>query len=456
MAKPFHAVEELDEGCVLGWMEATGTTKYWQVRMYWRDNPKGAGYVVRSTRIPFEESRASRNKAKRKANQIWRDFIGDVSVGDSPIKTRKVQDVVHSYAKQIRWWAEQNEKSGKDIYIIKGGRQVKGHSPFWTTAKVDAIDNILTHLEPYWETLPTHDFRKVTQRDLAYFYEWAGANKEWSPSWTHRVITQIRMIWRYGFDEGWADFIPSPFRPPAQTAERKRQPLQEEEWLNMVYWAKDRYNSVDPKNKAAAYNKEAAFQFWAWLNFISWTGIRPPSGRVEKNLIRWEDIVPAPRNRWIIRRKDKTEYAAPILEAAYPFIQMLRDQQKRHDLEDCPWVFAHTRDKSGSHKKGDPIKSFRTQWQTMLKELELWEAWGTAQKDKLVPYALRGFFITMSLRHGVELEKLSRSLGTSSRVVNQTYYDFQTEKEIDELVKRSGLADIGSVTYDENGYPILS
>lgn len=62
----------------------------------------------------------------------------------------------------------------------------------------------------------------------------------------------------------------------------------------------------------------------------------------------------------------------------------------------------------------------------------------------------------MSLRHGVELEKLSRSLGTSSRVVNQTYYDFQTEKEIDELVKRSGLADIGSVTYDENGYPILS
>ena len=66
MAKPFHAVEELDEGCVLGWMEATGTTKYWQVRMYWRDNPKGAGYVVRSTRIPFEESERAETKPNEK------------------------------------------------------------------------------------------------------------------------------------------------------------------------------------------------------------------------------------------------------------------------------------------------------------------------------------------------------------------------------------------------------
>ena len=33
----------------------------------------------------------------------------------------------------------------------------------------------------------------------------------------------------------------------------------------------------------------------------------------------------------------------------------------------------------------------------MLKGLGLWEDWGTAQSEKLVPYSLRGFFITMSL-----------------------------------------------------------
>ena len=49
----------------------------------------------------------------------------------------------------------------------------------------------------------------------------------------------------------------------------------------------------------------------------------------------------------------------------------------------------------------------------------------------------------------------ANSLGTSERVIDQTYYDFQTEKEMAELMKRASVADLGSVTYDENGYPIL-
>ena len=61
----------------------------------------------------------------------------------------------------------------------------------------------------------------------------------------------------------------------------------------------------------------------------------------------------------------------------------------------------------------------------------------------------------MSLRNGVNAQKLANSLGTSVRVINQTYYDFKTEKEIDELIKRSGVAAIGTLSYDADGYPIL-
>jgi site-specific recombinase XerD len=92
----------------------------------------------------------------------------------------------------------------------------------------------------------------------------------------------------------------------------------------------------------------------------------------------------------------------------------------------------------------------------MLKDIELWEDWGTARKDKLVPYSLRGFFITMSLNRGVDVRKLAKSLGTSVRVIDQTYDDFQTERELDELLKGSGVADIRKVSYDESGFPILS
>ena len=62
----------------------------------------------------------------------------------------------------------------------------------------------------------------------------------------------------------------------------------------------------------------------------------------------------------------------------------------------------------------------------------------------------------MSLNRGVDVRKLAKSLGTSVRVIDQTYDDFQTERELDELLKGSGVADLKKVSYDENVYPTLS
>lgn len=466
MSKAFVSIEPLDDGCVLG-TRKMGEVPYWYVRMYWKAAEKPQ-VIYRTTKIPYEDSRASKNKAKRKANQIWRDFIASVSVGDSPIKARTVKTVADAYLKQITAWAIENEKSGKPINFIRGGRAVKGHSQHWTTDKVEAIKNIVKHLTGYvdpktekyvpgfFDSLPTQDFRKITERDLVYFSEWSGRNRDWSPSWTHRVITQIRMIWRFAFDEGWADFhSPRIFRPPAQTEERSRMKLQEQDWLRMVYWAKERYESITPNNKRALASKESAFQFWAWLNFISWTGIRPASGSVEKNLIRWDSIKELPNGDRVIVRADKTQYTAPILDHAHPFIDGLKALQEKRGMSDCPWVFAHTKEKAGFWKKGDPIKSFKKQWEVMLKDLELWKDWGTPQSEKLVPYSLRAFFITQSRRNGIDIHKLANSLGTSPRVISQNYDDFQTELEIEELTRRSGIQSLGSLAYDEEGFPIL-
>ena len=170
----------------------------------------------------------------------------------------------------------------------------------------------------------------------------------------------IRMIWRFAFDEGWTDFIPSPFRPPAKLQERARRNLQEEEWLKMVYWAKENYNQIQPTNKAAQYFKDSAFQFWVWLNVISWSGVRPSVGRVEKNLLRWEDIVDGPNKTRIIQRRDKTQYEAAILPNCYPLLDGLKRWQKDKGLEDCPYLFAHTRDKKGFGRKATPSRHSRS------------------------------------------------------------------------------------------------
>ena len=452
MSKKFYPIEPLDDGCVLG-KKATGKNAYWYVRMYWKDKGESE---YRSTKILYEDSRASRLKAKRKANAIWQEFLAAVSVGDNPREAKSIKSVADDYQKQYRWWAEENERLGRDVYIVKGTRVVKGHSPYWTTAKADKADNILRHLEDFWKTLPTRDFRKITQRDLSRFSEWAAINRDWSPSWTHQNITQIRMIWRYAFDEGLTDFIPSPFRPPAQTAERAGRSLQADEWLKMVYYAKEKYESIEPTNKSAQYNKDAALQFWVWLNFVSWTGFRPPSGKVIKNLPQWNDLKETKSGDLILVRRDKTQYEAPVFKEAHEYLDFLRNFQRQREI-DSPYIFAHSRDKAGVHRKGDPIKSFRKQWETMLKETALWDGeWGLERSEKLVPYSLRGFFITMSLNRGVDVRKLAKSLGTSVRVIDQTYDDFQTERELDELLKGSGVADLKKVSYDEIGYPILS
>ena len=62
-----------------------------------------------------------------------------------------------------------------------------------------------------------------------------------------------------------------------------------------------------------------------------------------------------------------------------------------------------------------------------MRGLDLWEDLGTTQSEKLVPYSQRGFLLTMSLRNGVNAQKLANSLGILDRIVNQTFYDFKTE-----------------------------
>ena len=441
----FTPLEALDDGCVLG----TSTSKkraVWYVRMYWQD---GKQAVYKSTKIPYEDSTASKRNAKRAANKLWRDFVAKVSKGDSPTTVRTAKSVAESYRRHIRNLAQKNEEAKKPIHLIRGSRG----EIFWTHEKVDAVENILRHLDSFWLTLGDKEFRQISNRDLDRFYEWTREHKDWSPSWTNRVITQIRMIWLYGRDNEWTDLKPSPTRPKENLKERARRNLKEEEWRLMMNYARDKYENARTSHRVSQIDKDSALQFWAWLNLVSWTGCRPPT--TIKNAFRWSDIRYTANGDRIMVRNDKTDYQAPILSQAYPFLDFLRDFQIKRGLEDCEWMFAHTRAKAGYWEIGDPIRSFKKQWESMLKALDLWLPWGTPQSEKLVPYSMRGFHITMSLRNGVDVRKLAKSLGTSVRMIDQTYDDFQTELEIPELTKRSGIANIGKVKYDTDGYPIL-
>jgi len=362
----FTLVEELDTHCKLGY-QIRGVNKIWAVKMYWagnENNPKNT--QQKSLRIPYEDSQASKAQARRKANVEWREFLEKTEAGDSPTTIRTVQSVARNYNRHIRKLAQKNEEAKKPIHLIRGGR---GES-YWTHEKVDAIENILGHLDGFWSTLGNKEFRHITERELDTFFEWSRANKDWSPSWTNRVITQIRMIWLYGRDNGWTELKPSPTRAKENLKERARRNLKEEEWRAMMNFAREKYENAREGKRVSRIDKDSALQFWAWLNLISWTGVRPPNGTVKKNLFRWDDIRYTRDGGRILVRKDKTDYNAPILERAYDYLDFLRDFQVKRGLEDCEWMFAHTSSKAGYWEKGDPILSFKKQWESMLKALD--------------------------------------------------------------------------------------
>ena len=93
----------------------------------------------------------------------------------------------------------------------------------------------------------------------------------------------------------------------------------------------------------------------------------------------------------------------------------------------------------------------------MLIELELDMPQGTPQNQRLVPYSLRGYYITMQLRYGkgLSIDKLAKACGTSAKIILQTYYDFSSEKEYDELNQGFELEDDApGVEFNADGFLI--
>lgn len=446
-------LEEIEEQVKIGYRDRPNSKKKWYVRIYY---PQYRRYQEQALNLEYEESKASYAAARKAARLIFAEAREAREAGDHPHGKRTVQMVADGYEKQIFEWAQENERLKNPKYRIHGSRY---EDAFWTAEKAKAVKNILNHLRPYWATLKEHNFRKVEEKHFKGFLDWALRNHpDWSPSWTNRVITQIRMVWLYGEQKGWTNFVPRVPRRKENLKERRRRGLRAEEWFEMVRYARDKWQSIEPIDQQKAHQKDSALQFWCWLNFVSWTGFRPPSGSVEKNLPRWKDIRVSNEGKRILSRRDKVKggYECPISPRAYKFLDFLKKTQEEKGMEDCPWIFAHTRARAGVYQKGDPIKSFKKQWENMLRDLGYWEDWGTSPTDKLVPYSLRGFAITMAIREGVPAITLARSLGTSVRMLEQTYYDFLPEAEFDTLVRMSGSEIRNAVKYDEAGFPILS
>ena len=87
----------------------------------------------------------------------------------------------------------------------------------------------------------------------------------------------------------------------------------------------------------------------------------------------------------------------------------------------------------------------------MLEGLGLDAEAGTPQSERLVPYALRAYYITQRLRNGADIYQVSQACGTSPKMIEIIYDDFRTELTADRLSVGAPEERIYKESYDEDG-----
>ena len=461
----------INDYAAIGGIQSKNKT-VWYIRMYWKE---GKTPHYKSLKVPYELGAASQKEAMKAGFSKYQEFLAKVSIGLSPTSTTDVFNIADEYFRTI--WAKAVENDAllaqtppkRPKWAVKGG---KGH---YSIARCKAIDDLFVYLVGskeqnkkistggFFATLPTRDMAAITFNQLEGFDEWMNDNFTLSPSRRAKIITQIRMIWRHAREKGYVNWVPNPSRPPQELKERSRRNLKEEEWEMMRAWALNQVKDLSQDMYARKEQRDIAQQFYLWFQIISWCGVRPPNGSVKKNLLNWDSYkqikIKGESEKRLFKRIDEKghDYTATIHPRGWRYFDALEDFHKnRGTYRKNGYLFCHTHPRENTYEVGEPIANFYKQWKKMLEGLGLDSPKGTPQNQRLVPYSLRGYYITMRLRYGkVSIDKLASACGTSPKIILQAYYDFSSEKEYDELNQGFGLEDDSpGVDFNEDGFLI--
>lgn len=423
--------ETIDRGLKIG-VHKNGV---WYARIYAYDPTTGKDPTqYKSTKIKYEDGRtANKNKARRIALQLAEEAKARINNSENPFKTYTAKEIANEWCNLVCKLAKENEEriaaNKKPIHEIYGGKS----GNYWRDHRIHHVLRINEILGGFWDSLRTKNIEKITQKDLNTFVDWVKKDYDFSPSYQTRMITQIRMIWRYAFEKDLVSFIPSPKRPAENLKASSRRDLQPEEYERMLNYAKERAE----KEGTAISRRDKYLQFYCWLVILGSTGTRPPSSL--KNAILWEQYQPPEKGEelgYLTRReKNPKPYTTIVLPEGVKAFETLQDLYKKRGISKTKYVFAHTTDREDSagasgYVRGEAIITFKKQFQTMLNRLGLSSPIGAPQKDRLSPYTLRGRFITYCMENfpQIRTEEIAEMTGTSVRMLEQTYFDHSTKR----------------------------
>ena len=456
-------VHPIENNVVIGAKNAGKTTR-WQMRYYC---PIGKKNHYKQLGLLYEEgSRSNYNEAVSKARAIYKDLIKAANATGDPLAFKSLHILIREFLEDVEAKALINEEriaQGFEPlhYIPKG----TGDS-YWRKTTLDYYKPIFRDsLIPYFEAKSIYkinalDIELWKVEDYTQYVNETAPEK--SPTYISYGIAAIRQVfgfaYRYtnknGIRTPLVKGIPTPDRPKRRIKQRARRNLKREEYNKILDGVNKRCEDLKRKylDKRTPFYKDKYdryYQFWLFLRIITWCGYRPYGGDVEHTILRMDDfkieVIGDKEQRFIKRKEKNKEYLAPLLPEAWVYHDALIEFHRKngnvynHDAGEwslTPYAFFHTGRYEGRYNRGDKIKTFRELWNKVIDAQKIKNIKGAPASERLVPYSLRGYFITMRLRHSdVDIGKLSKSVGTSTRMIEQTYYDFIASSEWDSLTK---------------------
>ena len=432
MPRNFEIKSYLADDAVIG-----SRSGWWNLRFYSKEHQK---YFWTKLGLQYEDGFASQKEAEKRGMREYRKMVANAKAGIQPSLKLTPEYIRNQYVRDI------TERCAKNERLIKRGKpaayRVEGGRGYWTTRRTkEALSQLNGAIKNFFNQELSKELSKVRQKDLNRFRDWAKDNYDWAPGTINKALVQIRMVWRFAENKDWVSFVPQLEQEPQNLAARTRRKLTVEEYQAIISESRLRYERLIDKGINSGYHFDLYYQFHFWILIMSNSGIRPPGGGEDKHFIKWSDVQyekqkDGTERRFLLRTGEKAhlDYEAAILDNAHLYLDILKDFQKERGVE-TEFMFAHTTDKPPYWKKGDPIKTFKKQWNSVLKSCGLDSPVGTPQSERLSPYSCRAWFMTNRLQSSVNLriEDLAKATGSSSEVITKIYYDYNTRKVFDSL-----------------------
>ena len=445
---------KIEDGLTIGVGKASKTTKqpYWQAYIYFPAQTMESKPTVlyKSLKLKYNpEDPLNERRAMDRARQLYEPLRDKYLRGDANFLQKiTIQYVMTSFFQDAEMLTKANEAKLKANQ--RPTHRTPGNKSYWSDSYLQQMLYKIPTLREFFDTLPTQEIKYLNWRDINSFTRWHSINRpHWSPSAINHHISAINAIWKFARQQGWVEQVHQIDRAAPDLEGRKARHLTVSEFETIETYLRGKYNSEGLND----YYRDLAFQHWAWVVIHSWCGVRPATGNVEKNLIKWSHVSEdAEGNRYLYREDEKAH--PPYKATIHPYSHVVWDElkkfhQERGTYDPEGYVFVHTHDGKdrftwycdlvskevkavpgsggGAYrrfKRGDYIKNFRTQWRTMLRDTGLEVPKGTARADSLTPYTLRHFFIQqrMEANPDLRLVDLAKSVGSSESMLTATYY----------------------------------